>query len=62
MLLKIQLFSPFFKDMQGKFGKSFGALAQTLERTAIPFIKKCIVPAATRTHTFQKQLRGGKKI
>ena len=29
-------------------GRSFGALAQTLGRTAIPFIKKYIVPAAKR--------------
>ena len=29
-------------------GRGFGALAQTLGRTAIPFIKKYIVPAAKR--------------
>ena len=48
MLLKIQMVSPFFKDMQGQCGKGFSALAQTLGRTAIPFIKKYIVPAATQ--------------
>ena len=36
---------PFFVDMRGR---GFRALAQTLGRTAIPFIKKYIVPAAKK--------------
>ena len=37
-----------FRGHARQRGRSFGALAQTLERTAIPFIKKSIVPAAKR--------------
>ena len=29
-------------------GRGFGALAQVIGRTAIPFLRKCIVPAAKR--------------
>ena len=47
-MLKIQLIFPFFEDTQEKRGKGFGDLAQTLGRTAIPFIKKYIVLDAKR--------------
>ena len=52
-------------------GRGFGALAQTLGRTAIPFIKKYIVPAAKKIGAdlfeiaapdFGKVVRGRKKI
>ena len=39
---------PIFRGHARQRGRSFGALAQTLGRTAIPFIKKYIVPAAKR--------------
>ena len=39
---------PIFRGHARQRGRGFGALAQTLGRTAIPFIKKHIVPAAKR--------------
>ena len=39
---------PIFCGHARQRGRGFGALAQTLGRTAIPFIKKNIVPAAKR--------------
>ena len=39
---------PIFRGHARQQGRGFGALAQTLGRTAIPFIKKNIVPAAKR--------------
>ena len=39
---------PIFCGQLRQRGRGFGALAQTLGRTAIPFIKKYIVPAAKR--------------
>ena len=37
-----------FRGQARQRGRGFGALAQTLGRTAIPFIKKCLVSAAKR--------------
>ena len=37
-----------FRGHARQRGRGFGPLAQTLGRTAIPFIKKYIVPAAKR--------------
>ena len=39
---------PNFRGHARQRGRGFGALAQTLVRIAIPFIKKHIVPAAKR--------------
>ena len=39
---------PIFRGHARQSGRGFGALAKTLARTAIPFIKKYIVPAAKR--------------
>ena len=39
---------PYFKGTGRQRGRSFGALAQVIGRTAIPFLRKCIVPAAKR--------------
>ena len=39
---------PIFRGYARQRRRDFGALAQTLRRTAIPFIKKYIVPAAKR--------------
>ena len=39
---------PIFWGHATQRGRGFGALAQTLGRTAIPFFKKYIVPAAER--------------
>ena len=39
---------PIYRGHARQCGKGFGALAQTLGRTAIPFFKKYVVPAAKR--------------
>ena len=39
---------PIFRGHARQRGRGFGALEQTLVRTAIPFIKKNVVPAAER--------------
>ena len=37
---------PFYRGVGGERGPGFGALAQVIRRTAIPFLRKYIVPAA----------------
>ena len=39
---------PYYKGIGPQRGRGFGALAQVIGRTAIPFLKKYIVPAAKR--------------
>ena len=39
---------PYYKGIGRQRGRGFGALAQVIGRTAIPFLKKYIVPAAKR--------------
>ena len=39
---------PYYKGIGRPRGREFGALAQVIGRTAIPFLKKYIVPAAKR--------------
>ena len=39
---------PYYKGNGRQRGRGFGALAQVIGRTAIPFLKKYIVPAAKR--------------
>ena len=38
----------FYRGVGRQRGRGFGALAQVIGRTAIPFLRKCIVPAAKR--------------
>ena len=40
--------SPYFRGYSRKRGRGFGALAQTIGRTAIPFLRRYVVPAAKR--------------
>lgn len=42
---------PYFKGQARQRGRGFGALAQTLGRTAIPFLAKYVLPAAKRIGT-----------
>ena len=42
---------PIFRGHARQRGRGFGALAQNLGRTAIPFIKKYIVPAAKKNRS-----------
>ena len=39
---------PFYRGVGRQRGRGFGALAQVVGRTAIPFLRKYIVPAAKR--------------
>ena len=39
---------PYYKGLGRQRGRGFGALAQVIGRTAIPFLRKHIVPAAKR--------------
>ena len=39
---------PYYKGIGRQRGRGFGALAQVIGRTAIPFLRKNIVPAAKR--------------
>ena len=39
---------PFYRGIGRQRGRGFGALAQVFARTAIPFLRKYIVPAAKR--------------
>ena len=39
---------PYYKGIGRRRGRGFGALAQVIGRTAIPFLRKYIVPAAKR--------------
>ena len=42
---------PFYRGVGRQRGRGFGALAQVIGRTAIPFLRKCIVAAAKRVGT-----------
>ena len=39
---------PYYKSFERQRGRGFGALTQVIGRTAIPFLRKNIVPAAKR--------------
>ena len=39
---------PYYRGIGRRRGRGFGALAQVVGRTAIPFLRKYIVPAAKR--------------
>ena len=47
MVASRQVEFPFYRGV-GRRGRGFGALAQVIGRTAIPFLRKYIVPAAKR--------------
>ena len=39
---------PFYRGVGRQRGRGFGALAQVIGRTAVPFLRKYIVPATKR--------------
>ena len=43
-----QVENPIYRGVGRQRGREFGALAQVIGRTAIPFLRKYIVPAANR--------------
>ena len=49
MVAQISANFPSFCGHARQLGGSFGALAQNLARTAIPFNRKCTLPAAQKT-------------
>ena len=48
MVASRQVEIPYYRDVGRQRGRGFGALAQVIGRTAIPFLRKYIVPAAKR--------------
>ena len=48
MVASRQVEIPYYRGFGQRRGRGFGALAQVIGRTAIPFLRKFIVPAAKR--------------
>ena len=48
MVASRQVEIPYFRAVGRQRGRGFGALAQVIGRTAIPFLRKYIIPAAKR--------------
>ena len=48
MVASRQIEIPFYRSVGRQRGRRFGALAQVIGRTAIPFLRKYIVTAAKR--------------
>ena len=48
MVASRQVEIPYYRAIGRQRGMGFGALAQVIGRTAIPFLRKYIVPAAKR--------------
>ena len=42
---------PYYREVTRQRGRGFGALAQVIGRTAVPFVEKFIVPAARSVGT-----------
>ena len=48
MVASRQVEIPYYRGVGRQRGRGFGALAQVIGRTSIPFLRKYIVPAAKR--------------
>ena len=48
MVVSREVELPYYRGVGRQRGRGFGALAQVIGRTAIPFLRKYIVPAARR--------------
>ena len=48
MVASRELELPYYRRVTRQRGRGFGALAQFIGRTAVPFVEKFIVPAARR--------------
>ena len=48
MVASNQVENPYYRAVGGQRGRGFGALAQVIGTTAIPFLRKYVVPAAKR--------------
>ena len=50
MVASRQVEIPYYTAVGRQSGRGFGALAQVIGRTAIPFLRKNVVPVAKRIH------------
>ena len=48
MVASRQIEIPYYRGVDRQRGRGFGALAQVIGRTAIPFLRKYVVPAEKR--------------
>ena len=48
MVASRELELPYYRGVTRQRGRGFGALAQVIGKTAVPFVKKFIVPSARR--------------
>ena len=48
MVVSRQVEIPFYRGVRRQRGRGFGTLAQIIDRTAILFLRKYVVPAAKR--------------
>ena len=48
MVASRQVENPYFRPVGRQRGRGFGALSEVFGRTAVPFLRKYIVPAAKR--------------
>ena len=48
MVASRQVEIPYYRGVGRQRGRGFGALAQVIGRTAVPFLRKYVVPAAKR--------------
>ena len=48
MVASRQVEIPYYRGVGRQRGRGFGALAQVIGRTAIPFLRKYVIPAAKR--------------
>ena len=48
MVASRQVVIPYYRAVARQRGRGFGALAQVIGRTAVPFLRKYVVPAAKR--------------
>ena len=48
MVASRQVEIPYYRAVERQRGRGFGAVAQVVERTAVPFLRKFVVPAAKR--------------
>ena len=58
MVASRQVEIPFYRGIGPQRGRGFGALRQVIGRTAVPFLRKYIVPAAKRVGADLLELAG----
>ena len=61
MVASRQVEIPYYRAVGRQRGRGFGALAQVIGRTAIPFLRKNVVPAAKRVGADYGEFFSGRK-